>query len=56
MVFYNNPHAAQAMLQNRQEQLSDRLATKRPAQAVGRPAAPSSTPLPRTKPAIQAAA
>ena len=56
MVFFNNPHAARAIMQNRHDELSDQIAPSRPTRETGRTPSPSLTPLPRTKPAVQAAA
>lgn len=56
MVFFNNPHAAQAILESRQDRLQSQVAAERSPVATGEARKATVAPLPQTKPAAPAAA
>ena len=55
MVFFNNPHAARAILESKHDQLHREVATKR-APLTSDAHEATVAPLPQTEPAVQAAA
>ena len=55
MTFYNNPHAAQAILESRHDRLHKQVATKRPSLASRFIRKAIVVQLPQTEPAARAA-
>jgi len=56
MVFYNNPQAARAILDNRRERLHDDVATRREALIANDSRIEAVAALPRSEPVVRSAA